>query len=218
MRASAESYVAAQNGAVALAVGELRAFWSRRSGDDPVAVREALEEWWPSLIRRYGDVVVTLAADRFEDVTGLPAVLAEPARVGAANARMRWAVGPLFGAAGTAWGRMVVLVDELVKEPGRATMIGSARQHGMRFARVPSGPVTCAWCLMLASRGFVYADGSSAMAVSHGKCDCRIAVEDEDTGNYDPEGLFAAYEAARREAGGDPADILAALRRREGIR
>lgn len=45
-----------------------------------------------------------------------------------------------------------------------------------RYARVPSGNETCAFCIMLASRGFVYRDAKSAGEGDHyhPNCDCRI--------------------------------------------
>lgn len=45
-----------------------------------------------------------------------------------------------------------------------------------RYARVPSGSETCAFCIMLASRGFVYHDAKKAGEGDHyhPNCDCRI--------------------------------------------
>lgn len=45
-----------------------------------------------------------------------------------------------------------------------------------RYARVPTGAETCSFCIMLASRGFVYHSKSSAGAVNHyhANCDCRV--------------------------------------------
>ncbi len=94
--ATNEAYVRAQNGAVTLAVRELRAFWDRLDLSDPVAARQSLERFWPVLLEKYGEVSVTMAADRFEDVTGLPAVPVRAVDPERANARMRWALGPLF--------------------------------------------------------------------------------------------------------------------------
>lgn len=70
----------------------------------------------------------------------------------------------------------------------------------MRFARVPSGP-SCGFCIMLASRGFVYASRESAGEMSrwHNGCDCRL-VEGYDgmrVEGYDPDGLYERYKACR---------------------
>ena len=51
-----------------------------------------------------------------------------------------------------------------------------AKKLGKRvsFARVPTGPTTCPYCLMLASRGFVYSSELKALNANHRNCDCRI--------------------------------------------
>lgn len=89
-------YMRAQNGVVRLAVRDLRAFWARLDLSDPLKAREALEEFWPALLEKYGEVSATMAADRFEDVTGLDAVMVRAVDPERANARLRWALGPLF--------------------------------------------------------------------------------------------------------------------------
>ena len=44
-----------------------------------------------------------------------------------------------------------------------------------RFARVPTGAETCAWCMLWASRGFIYrSEASAQLTRSHFKCDCQI--------------------------------------------
>ena len=90
----------------------------------------------------------------------------------------------------------------------------------MRFARVPSGTETCAFCYMLSSRGFVYRSDRSAGRFGHfhRNCDCRVAASTDKDGleGYDPdrerelwqrfeeidagEGSKAEKEAAKRAA------------------
>ena len=66
-----------------------------------------------------------------------------------------------------------------------------------RYARVPTGAETCPFCIMLASRGFVYHSRRSAGALDHwhANCDCRIVCSwDEDTvDGYDTDALFDRY-------------------------
>lgn len=50
------------------------------------------------------------------------------------------------------------------------------RKRGVRFARVPLGYHTCAFCTMLASRGFVYWSEETAGAFSHWHSDCRCKI------------------------------------------
>lgn len=51
---------------------------------------------------------------------------------------------------------------------------GSVDKGDVRFARVPTGATTCPYCLMLASRGFVYRSEARALNANHRHCDCRI--------------------------------------------
>lgn len=227
--ATAERYITAQSGAVRLALRDLDTLWSRTQAWDPLARRQLLEEAWPLLIERYGEITATLAADRFEEVTGMPAVLADSVNIEQANARMRWGLEPLFGGAGdgAALGRLAQIADELVKQPGRDTLIQSAARNGIRYARVPSGKRTCAFCLMLASRGAVYANKGSAGNARkfHGDCDCRIEpVADEGDlrrlkrDGYDPGELRDIYDASKatRDGAVDAKATLANIRAEEG--
>lgn len=65
------------------------------------------------------------------------------------------------------------------------------RRRGVRFARVPSGAETCAFCMMLSGRGFVYHSAKTAGEQSHYHrgCDCKIVPgfdEDNPIEGYDP--------------------------------
>lgn len=54
--------------------------------------------------------------------------------------------------------------------------VGRDKEKGVRFARVPTGLETCAFCLMLASRGAVYRTRKTAGEFKHfhRRCDCKI--------------------------------------------
>lgn len=58
------------------------------------------------------------------------------------------------------------------------TMLANAKRDkkGARFARVPTGKETCAFCLMLATRGAVYWSRKSAGEFNHfhRNCDCKV--------------------------------------------
>lgn len=69
-----------------------------------------------------------------------------------------------------------------------------------RYARVPTGAETCDFCLMLASRGFVYHSEKSAGGLTHwhSHCDCRVvagwdgmAVE-----GYDTQAIYDRWQDA----------------------
>lgn len=66
----------------------------------------------------------------------------------------------------------------------------------VRFARVPTGATTCPYCLMLASRGFVYRSELKALNANHRNCDCRI-VEGFDgmqVEGYDPDEYYDMWK------------------------
>lgn len=93
----------------------------------------------------------------------------------------------------------------------------------VRFARVPRGAATCAFCLMLASRGFVYASKGSALTAHgmfryHGGCDCTVAPswggDDPKIDGYDPDKLYEQYlRAYDKAASKSETAVLAELRR-----
>ena len=73
-----------------------------------------------------------------------------------------------------------------------------------RFARVPVGK-TCAFCTMLASRGWVYRSEDLAGGAGHEYhelCNCRIIPDWEHRGlpGYNPNDMYSVYLAARRKA------------------
>lgn len=99
------------------------------------------------------------------------------------------------------------LAGQQVRRNARASMVDNCRREGVRWARVPTGKDTCAWCFMLASNGFVYKSAATADAGWHRGCDCRI-VPDFDGGTtvegYDPDGMAARWRACARTVGKDP--------------
>ncbi|MFR0565116.1 hypothetical protein [Bifidobacterium porcinum] len=94
-----------------------------------------------------------------------------------------------------------------------------------RWARVPRGRVTCAFCTMLAGRGFVYtseeAAGGGLGNRYHNHCDCEPVPtwgEAKLTG-YDPDKLDALYRRAREGLpdGASYRDVLSRMRANGGV-
>ena len=89
-----------------------------------------------------------------------------------------------------------------------------------RWARVPRGSVTCAFCTMLAGRGFVYtseeAAGGGLGNRYHNHCDCEPVPSwgEAKLSGYDPGKLDALYQQAKAQApdGSGYRDILAKMR------
>lgn len=74
-----------------------------------------------------------------------------------------------------------------------------------QYARLPRGLVTCAFCTMLAGRGFAYWTQESAGGLSgyHTHCDCQIVCRWQDRGY---ERVFARYQQMYEQARGATAN------------
>ena len=200
---------------------DLQRFWMRLDLTDLVAVREALNEFLPVLVDRYGAASAELAAQWAESLLGA-AVLANPV-VDVAPA-VSWSLTSAFqGNPTQSLSTLGIVVDRLVKQHGRDTIADSSARAGVRWARVPSGAETCAFCLILASRGDAYHSAESAGEGRkfHGDCDCvatPIRDERDLPKGYDPEALSRMYADARDKAdSGSINKIAAAMRETHGI-
>jgi hypothetical protein len=186
----------------------------------------------PDLVAAYGDIAATVAADFFED---LRAEAEAPGRHGARLAaapaatavlvNVKWASSPMFQGDRTGTlGRLNQVADQMALQVGRDTIDRSVRSDPAKpkWARVPSGADTCAFCLALASRGAVYGSAASAGHGHkwHAGCDCTptpIWKGSPLPDGYDPDALYQSYAAARSSADGDSfKGVLSELRKQRG--
>lgn len=90
-------------------------------------------------------------------------------------------------------------VDYEIKKAAAESTFHNAQNDPLkpRFARIPTGPETCPFCIMLASRGFVYHSARSAGELNHfhPNCDCRVVAgfEGMEVAGYDPDTLYDQY-------------------------
>lgn len=200
----------------------------------PAAARDELVEFLPRLTALYGEAAAVAAAEWFEGLragaVGAPyeAVLADPVDDAQVSQTVRYAAGNLFTS--TPDQALAVLssaTQRYVAYMSRATVARNAAHDPARprWARVPAGAHTCAFCAMLASRGFVYHSETKAGGADHrfhDDCRCQIVPEwgrgPAHIEGYDPDAMHAMYEQARRaalDAGqrADPENVLAYMRR-----
>lgn len=209
--ASVGAYRTAGDQVVALALRDLVAFWQTLPLDNPQAARDALLAFTPTLTDRYGKVSATLAAQWYDQERALaeverrfrakPSPPVDPAKPIGTTRRLAgylWTDDPAALLPG-----LVDKLTEYVMQPGRDTIADNTYRDPAkaRWARVPSGPTTCSWCLMLASRGAVYGNAAKAGQSSkyHGHCDCIAtpswSASDLPAG-YDPDALAKAWRNA----------------------
>lgn len=170
-----------------LARNDLTTFWAALNVQgSPILVKNALLEFFPELVAAYGDTAALLAADFYDELRDVPpsakrftALLSDPVDSDQAQAAARWALGPLFAAEPDpvqVLANLSGVAQRLVLQSGRDTIARSSFLDPVRtaFARVPTGTKTCRFCIMLASRGAIYASSASAGEANkyHGDCDC----------------------------------------------
>jgi len=176
--------------------------------------REVMLESMYGLVSDYGDAAaveslgwyLALRAEAVGLDDGFQPALPEQLPEDVVHASTRWALGELMKGEDPekALKSLNGVLDRLVKKLGRESIVRAADSDPKkpRWARIPHGQ-TCAWCLMLASRGWVYLDAQSAGAARqwHADCDCQIVPawgkKTPKIAGYDPDALHAQYEAAR---------------------
>lgn len=230
--------IAMQAGAARNLMETSIAEYLRRNPGAPVAdVREYALALADTTEYVYGQAAAAATAqlyDRTAEALGLdlgPAALAELEDVDQAERVIHYQAGKLaegdYAGFGAAVGRY--LADRVLRTSWQ-TVIDNAdrprdRKLGIRYARVPTGAKTCGFCIMLASRGFVYRSRRLAGDLGpgvrfnsfHNGCDCLVVAGDESTTveGYEPDKMYEAYADARDTVrSGDWKRIVAELNTR----
>lgn len=187
-----------------LVLRDLRQLWAGLDLSRPAVARDGLLEVVPLLVAEYGAVAASLAAEFFEDVATVAALVPVVNRAAEVRGATRWAAGGLW--TGQAESSLSLLGGAVVKNTfqyARDTVHESTRRTGgLRYARVPRGGDTCKFCITMASRGGVYASKRSAGGEGneyHDHCYCvptPIRSEDDYPSGYDPDSLYEMYQAA----------------------
>lgn len=88
------------------------------------------------------------------------------------------------------------LANFYVRRCNWESMVRNCSKNGVRYARVPTGLETCDYCIMLASRGFVYWSKADAEHANHLHCDCIICPGSSSTtiDGYDPDALYDQWK------------------------
>lgn len=111
--------------------------------------------------------------------------------------------------------RLNEAVGRHVLQPGRDTIVANGAKDPAKpkgWARVPTKPDPCAFCVMLASRTHLYRSQGNAADHYHKQCSC-VAVPvfgDTPPGQQDHRDMYA--KAAADAGSSDPKKVLAAMR------
>lgn len=159
-----------------IAQRDLVLLWRAVHQRDPEFIREALVQGVPEVVAVHSQIAADLTAQWYDDLDttsafqALPAAPPEPERVAGTA---EWAANALFrpGAA-TPLDLLSGAVQRLVFNTSRETVTANAGRERVRWARITRGDAkVCEWCMMLASRGYVY--GSEAQARKVGAAGLR---------------------------------------------
>lgn len=172
---------------------QVGALMSHLAGQPATVVRDALLDAFPTLLTGFENVGVAVGLEFYDSMRArthdLPAytatAVANPTPTADADGIARAAARHLFNTD--------LAPEEAVERTGRelSDALGTRTKNAMRqtnknnavrdpanvtYARVPRGAKTCAFCTMLASRGFVYATAKTAGEEDkyHHDCDCMI--------------------------------------------
>lgn len=223
-RAAVDQYRRASNRVSDAAQKALQVIFSTLDLSNPSAARDELLDFLPTLVREYGQASASLAADWFESLDGGRLVLAKPPETIRVEQKVRYLAGQLWTPQPQEiLGSLKIATDKYVKQAGRDTITRSSERSKTRWARVPTGARTCAFCLTLASRDAVYLSKKSAVQGKdgnryHGFCDCvpvPLNSWDDYPEGYDPQELYRIYQIAADRAGttSNIKDVAAAMRR-----
>ena len=224
--------------AVRLAQRDLSRFWRGLDVSNPAECRQALLDFLPDLVATYGNVAAVAAVEWWEEqrakTPGLPAyspTISDGVPASQVQASTRAIVGPLWlGEPEKVLGALASATQMWVKYASRDTIARNVAFDPAepRYARVPRGAKTCAFCAMLASRGWVYLSEKLAGIKGSGNefhhdCDCEIVPswdrKKAHIDGYDPDAMYDRYQQAREAVmnrGEDPNDshtLLAVMRR-----
>lgn len=166
---------------------DLLLLWRAVQDRDPEFIREALAQGVPEVVEIHSRLAANLTVawyqelDPLEAFQALPAPPPDPARV---TGTAEWAANALFrpGSA-SPLDLLSGAVQRMVFNTSRQTVMRNAGMERIRWARVTRGDKrVCPWCMMLASRGYVY--GSQAQGTQVGVTGLRRSYDYRGAANW----------------------------------
>ena len=186
------------------------------------AIADALSVFGDQAAEVAGQLFDELAAEAGEDATAAIFDTIDPSEV---DRKVRWLARRLADGDYPGFeGSVRDLTRYYVRRQAFENMARNCEARRVRYARVPSGTETCAFCFMLCSRGFVYKSERTAGVGHqyHDHCDCVIVPgfgggdQDHQVEGYEPSGMYERWKACARTADVDADEALGSpeLRRR----
>lgn len=184
-------------------------FMKRFPGASVERVRDFTIESVSYAVSVYGDAASTCAADLYDEMAEAsgaklpPAILDTSDVSGYIEKEVRYQAGKYIAGKGEEFASAVAAkATDQVSRRANETMRRNAKRDGLRYARVPMGGETCTFCIMLASRGFVYKSAKTAGEGNHfhAHCRCKVVPQFDKRGRgtkvegYDPDELLDRWD------------------------
>lgn len=161
---------------------EMEILWAQLELSDIKSDWRKLEAGLAQIIEVHGEVAAIAAADLYDELARIAGRKLKPAAAASSDldgerlaSLLGWGLSPLWEESPRERAALGRLEGGAIREalaPGRKTMADASQRDGAKWAIVPQGGDTCAYCLMLASRGAVY---SKQLDVSfHDNCQCAM--------------------------------------------
>lgn len=175
--------------------------WMNKNG---LSDSKAFLDYANSLVEYYGQAVGSLACQMYEEIAAAQGVAVRMAEM-ADIPKYGEVAKAVNGAKKQSEKLIPSAVGRMVKQVGADTTLKNAMRDGAQFAWIPSGD-TCAFCLMLASRGWQYMSKKALKNGHaehiHANCDCQYAVRFDGKSTvqgYDPDKYLDMYNNAEGE-------------------
>lgn len=196
----------------------IRATISNNPGMSVAELRNEAIDAIDSSLYAFGDQASELALDLFEEIVvdgyGFDAdtIIEDVIDPDMIEGGVRYSARRLVEGDTEAFTRDVAdLTRYYIKRSAMETMERNCHRNDLRYARVPSGRETCAFCFMLSSRGFVYRSEQTAGSshAYHRDCDCVIVPgfkgldPTDQVEGYDPDGMLDRWNECQAAAGSD---------------
>lgn len=173
-------------------------------GAGVTAMREAAIAALTESVGIHGDMAQALAGRLFDEVCDAEGLGAHDFQLeddiidyGMLEEKVRWSAQYLVEHdASRFMDECGMLAEMYAWRSNRVSMILNCEREGVRYARIPTNSKPCDWCLMLASRGFVYHSADNAEAGSHAHCQCVVMPGGRNTTveGYDDHALYDQWQ------------------------
>ncbi|MCT1607165.1 hypothetical protein M3B43_07460 [Nesterenkonia massiliensis] len=212
-RAAVDLLVGHQDSAAAGALSDLEDLFERLQSLSPDEARDVLLSALPVLVEEHGNVAAVYAEQWYADARAAQVSGRFQTRLGQNASReqvqraVRRTAGHLYeGAPDAMLAALRGSVQKFVTDTGRDTIRRNiaADPERPRWAIIPSGSKSCAFCEMIASRGWMEGAPNLESGSFHPDCNCQVVPEwDKSRRNriagYDPDAMYGRYTAARDE-------------------